>query len=88
MKAMVHIEFELDEGVLARFHQEPRTFTQELRLAAAVKWYELGRVSQGRGAKIAGLTRAEFFDALGRYGVSPFQETLEDLDDLLGAAKT
>jgi predicted HTH domain antitoxin len=44
-----------------------------------VKWYELGRISQGRAAEIAGLSRAEFIDALGGYGVSPFQETLEEV---------
>ena len=38
-----------------------------------VKWYELRRVSQERAAKIAGLSRAEFIDALGQFGVSPFQ---------------
>ncbi len=76
---MVHIGFEIDEGVLARFHTEPGEFTQELRIAAAVKWYELQRVSQGRAAEIAGLTRAEFIEALARYGVSPFQDTAEEL---------
>jgi predicted HTH domain antitoxin len=42
-------------------------------LAAAVKWYEMKQVSQGRAAEIAGLSRAEFIDSLGRFGVSPFQ---------------
>ena len=76
---MVHIEFDLDEGVLARFHKEPAAFTRELRIAAAVKWYELALVSQGRGAEIAGLSRSEFIDVLGRYGVSPFQQTADEI---------
>jgi predicted HTH domain antitoxin len=50
-----------------------------LRIAAAVKWYELQKISQGRAAEIAGLSRAEFVDALGRYGVSPFQQTAEEI---------
>jgi hypothetical protein len=65
---MVHIAFDLDEGVLARFQKDPEQFTSELRIAAAVKWYELHLVSQARAAEIAGLSRAEFMDALGRYG--------------------
>lgn len=76
---MIHIAFDLDEGVLARFHQEPGEFTRELRLAAAVKWYELHLVSQGRAAEIAGLSRAKFIDALGRYGVSAFQQTADEI---------
>lgn len=80
---MVDIAFQIHEGVLASVRYDPITFTRELRIAAAVKWYELGRVSQARGAEIAGLSRVEFFDALSRYGVSPFQESMEDLAAML-----
>ena len=54
-----------------------------MRVAAAVKWYELGRVSQGRAAEIAGLTRTAFIDALSRYLVCPFQYTAEELAEEL-----
>jgi hypothetical protein len=56
--AMVRIGFDLDEGALSSVRQDPETFTRELRIAAAVKWYELRRISQGRAAEIAGLSRA------------------------------
>ena len=82
---MIHIAFDLHEGALASVREDPATFTRELRLAAAVKWYEMRRVSQGRAAEIAGLSRAEFIEALGRYGVSPFQETVEELVNEVGA---
>jgi predicted HTH domain antitoxin len=78
-KAMVHIAFDLHEGALASVRQDPETFTRELRTAAAVKWYEMRRISQGRAAEIAGLSRTEFIDALSRYGVSPFQQTAEEM---------
>jgi predicted HTH domain antitoxin len=76
---MTHIAFDIDDGVLARMHRDPVEFTRELRIAAAVKWYEEESVSQGRAAEIAGISRAEFVEALGRYGVTPFQETLGEL---------
>ena len=76
---MVHIAFDLHEGNLAAVRQDPSTFTRELRLAAAVKWYETRRVSQGRAAEIAGVSRADFVEALCRYGVSPFQQTAEEI---------
>lgn len=76
---MVHIAFDVSESVLAALHQARPEFTRELRLAAAVKWYERGMVSQGRAAEIADLSRAEFIDALGRFGVSPFQTSAEEL---------
>ena len=54
-----------------------------MRIAAAVKWYELGRFSQGRAADIAGLSRAGFIDALARYKVSPLQYTAEEVSEEL-----
>jgi len=80
---MTQLTLEMPEEALATLHQAPREFTQELRIAAAVKWYELGKVSQGRGAEIAGLTRAKFIDALSRYQVSPFQYTAEEIAEEL-----
>ena len=82
----MNLAFDIDSRVLASVRQDPEEFVRELRVAAAVKWYELERISQGRAAEIAGISRAEFIDALGRYGVTPFQQTadeiLADLDKL------
>jgi predicted HTH domain antitoxin len=54
------------------------------RLAAAVKWYEVAEVSQGRAAEIAGVSRQELLAALGRYRVSPFQYTPEEVLEDVG----
>jgi predicted HTH domain antitoxin len=54
-------------------------FPRQLRLAAAIFWYDRGLISQGKGAEIAGLTRAEFIDALGRANVSAIQTSVEEL---------
>ncbi len=80
---MTQLTLEMPESAFAALHQTPKDFTQEMRVAAAVKWYELGRLSQGRAAEIAGLTRAGFIDALSSYKVSPFQYTAEELAEEL-----
>lgn len=85
---MIHIAFDLYEETLSSVRQDQTTFTRELRIAAAVKWYELHRLSQGRAAEIAGVSRAEFIEALRQYDVSPFQQTADEiLDDADEAAR-
>jgi len=37
-----------------------------MRISAAVKFYELGDISQAKAGGIAGLTRAKFINALSR----------------------
>jgi predicted HTH domain antitoxin len=50
-----------------------------MRLAAAVKWYEIGLISQSKAAEIGGMSRIDFLQSLARFQVSPFQETPEEL---------
>jgi predicted HTH domain antitoxin len=76
---MTQLTLEMPDEAFAALRKDPSEFTKELRIAAAVKWYELELVSQGRAAEIAGLTRAEFITALGYYKVSPFQYTAAEV---------
>lgn len=50
-----------------------------LRLAAAMKLFELGRLSSGAAADLAGIARVEFLDRLAEFGVNAFQESPDDL---------
>ncbi|QEH31803.1 hypothetical protein OJF2_02680 [Aquisphaera giovannonii] len=51
-----------------------------LRLAAAIQWYSQGRISQGKGAELASLTRAGFLKALAAGRVDALQVTPKELD--------
>jgi predicted HTH domain antitoxin len=68
-----------DEVFLAENTDEV-SFGRELCMMAAAKLYELGRLSSGRAAELAGVSRAEFLLNLGRYQVFPFQAELSDLE--------
>jgi predicted HTH domain antitoxin len=74
------IVIDVPEKILLAEKVDERTFARELRILAAVKLYELGRLSSGRAAELAGMPRVEFLLELGRYKVFPFEAELRDLE--------
>ncbi len=74
------IVIDIPEKVLLAERTDEATFGREIRILAAVKLYELGRLSSGRAAELAGMPRVEFLQTLGRYRVCPFEPELHDLE--------
>lgn len=85
------ITIEIPDGTALPFADSDEQLAREFRLAAAIFWYDRGMISQGKGAEIAGLTRVEFIDALGRANVSTIQTTPAELkaenDRVLNASR-
>ena len=79
---MQTISLEIPTATFAALGESPDEFVKEMRIAA-VKWYELGKLSQGKAAEVAGLSRSAFIEALSRFKVSPMQYTEKELTEEL-----
>jgi len=79
--AIVHID--IPEDFLAITGATSEEFAKDARFLLGAKLFELGRLSSGQAAQIAGLNRADFLLALGNIGVSMLQTDVEDLRDEL-----
>lgn len=76
------------DDLLLSLKETPEQFEAEARLLLAVKLYEVGKVSTGIAAKLAGVGRVEFFFALNRFGLSPLGVEPEELEqDLVNARR-
>lgn len=78
------IVIDVPDQVLLAERMDDAEFGRELRTLAAVKLYELGRLSSGRAAQLADMPRVEFLLSLGRYEVFPLEAELRELEAVHG----
>jgi predicted HTH domain antitoxin len=77
------ITIQIPDKVLLAAKTDAESFARELTVLAAAKLYELGRLSSGRAAELAGMSRVEFLLGLQRYQVCPLSAELNDLEESL-----
>ncbi len=77
---MKDVTIAVPEKVLLAEKMDEATFAAEMRLLTAIKLFELGRLSSGRAAELAGMPRVEFLLTLGKYKVFPLEAELLELE--------
>ncbi len=65
--------------LLFSLKESEESFAEEARLLLAVKLYEMGRVSTGLAASLAGMDRVAFMFSLARFGLSPIDMSPEEM---------
>ena len=75
----IQITIDLPETVFLTLPHNPEEFVQQMRLAAAIKWYELQLISPAQAADIAGISHRDFQEALTHFTASPLPDRPEEL---------
>ena len=83
---MCEIKLSIPDEALVALKLSPTEVEGTLRLAAAAKLFELGRLSSGAAAALAGIPRAVFLSKLADYGVATFRLSEDELKEDLASA--
>ncbi|HEX4953800.1 MAG TPA: UPF0175 family protein [Thermoanaerobaculia bacterium] len=84
---MNRLTISIPDEILEALGVDSEQAAAELRLVAAMKLFELGRLSSGAAAELAGVPKPVFLKRLGEYGVPAFSATPDDLrEDIAFAA--
>jgi predicted HTH domain antitoxin len=76
---MTSVEVSLPDSLFAALRKAPYEVAREMRIAAAIHWYQQSEISMERAAETADMSRAEFLSELSRRHVDVFVVDEEDL---------
>jgi predicted HTH domain antitoxin len=76
---MSSVPIDIPEATLVALKLDASGAAAELRMAAAMKLCELGRLSSGAAAELAGVSRVAFLTKLADFGVDAFRHTESEL---------
>jgi predicted HTH domain antitoxin len=73
------IVIRIPEGIASLLHVSREEVGRKLQMAAAAKLYEMGELSSGAAAQLAGVPRTVFLSRLADYGIDTFRLSEDEL---------
>jgi predicted HTH domain antitoxin len=76
---MSQVTLFIPDEILLALKVTPEALASRIRFAASVKLYEMGQLSSGAAAQLAGVPKPYFLSRLADYGVNTFDLSEEEL---------
>jgi len=81
---MKKLTIEIPEDLALVLNESWDQLAQEIRVMSAIKLYELGKLSLGKAAELAGMSKVDFIFLLSKYGVPVLDYSEETLEHEIG----
>ena len=78
---MTEVVLQIPEATPVALGLSREQLGEALLLAAAVQWFESGKLSGGAAAELAGLAKPEFLERLNDFGVPAFRQSAAELGE-------
>lgn len=75
---MSQVSLEVPDDLLVALREQPSEFAEEVRLVSAVHYLRQKRLSLGQAARLAGMNRLDFLDALAARDMAVFDLSADD----------
>jgi len=83
----MEMKIPIPEGIQETLKLTEKEFSAEAKVLLAAKLYELGRLSAGLAAELAGMERLTFLSELNRYGTPAINLRDEEITKEIEAAR-
>jgi len=84
---MTELTLKIPSNVLTLLKMSEADFAREVQVLLAVKLFEMGKLTSGKAAELAGMPRTTFLYTLARYNVPAIDLQAEEIEHEAEAAK-